>query len=209
MHNNLSLVPISLIWLHISLIMNECALSKGVAWNPPDFRSTSMCQFVAQTWWPFSGLFVQNIFWSLLARSGYLNYRKEKTLWQVTVKHATLWLAEPAQVIGHLESSISMGFVCGFLSYWHCGRQRNVRWTMSKSGHPCPCQNCSQRPPTEKTGRGSLLNCTSWPPSPAPPPPNDPIGQGIELNFCSIVTVLRVHHPETRPSQYSLLSHIL
>ena len=29
----------------------------------------------------------------------------------------------------------------------------NVRWTTSKSGHPCPCQNCSQGPPAEKTGR--------------------------------------------------------
>ena len=28
----------------------------------------------------------------------------------------------------------------------------------SKSGHPCPCQYCSQGPPAERTGRGSLLN---------------------------------------------------
>ena len=33
----------------------------------------------------------------------------------------------------------------------------NARWTASKSGHPCPCQNCSQGPPAEKTERGSLL----------------------------------------------------
>ena len=31
-------------------------------------------------------------------------------------------------------------------------------WTTSKSGHPCPCQNCSQKPHAEKTGKGSLLN---------------------------------------------------
>ena len=28
----------------------------------------------------------------------------------------------------------------------------NAWWTMSKNGHPCPCQNCSQWPSTEKTG---------------------------------------------------------
>ena len=43
-------------------------------------------------------------------------------------------------------------------------------WTTSKSGHPCPRQNCSRWPPAEKTGRGSLLNRPSC-------PPDDPIGQ--------------------------------
>ena len=33
----------------------------------------------------------------------------------------------------------------------------NAGRTGSKSGHPCPCQNCSQGPQAEKTGRGSLL----------------------------------------------------
>ena len=28
----------------------------------------------------------------------------------------------------------------------------NAAWTTSKSGHPCPCQNCSQWPLPEKTG---------------------------------------------------------
>ena len=37
----------------------------------------------------------------------------------------------------------------------HHGGRGNAEWTASKSGHPCPCQNCSQRPPAEKTGRGS------------------------------------------------------
>ena len=35
------------------------------------------------------------------------------------------------------------------------GREDAGRAT-SESGHPCPCQNCLQRPPAEKTGRGSL-----------------------------------------------------
>ena len=48
-------------------------------------------------------------------------------------------------------------------------------WTASKSGHPYPCQNCSQGPPEEKSGRGSLLNRPSC-------SPDDPIGQGTELN---------------------------
>ena len=38
-----------------------------------------------------------------------------------------------------------------------------------------PSQNCSQGPPAEKTGRGSLLNRPSC-------PPDDPIGQGTDLN---------------------------
>ena len=44
-----------------------------------------------------------------------------------------------------------------------------------KSGHSCPCQNCSQRPPAKKTGRGSLLSRLSC-------PPDDPINHGTELN---------------------------
>ena len=51
----------------------------------------------------------------------------------------------------------------------------NAGWTASKSGHPCPCQNCSQGPSAQKTGRGSLLNCPSC-------PCDNPFGQGIELN---------------------------
>ena len=41
-------------------------------------------------------------------------------------------------------------------------RGENAGWTTSRSGHPCPCHNCAQWPPTEKTGRGSLLNRRSW-----------------------------------------------
>ena len=37
-------------------------------------------------------------------------------------------------------------------------------WTTSRSGHPCPRQNSSQRPPAENTGKWSLLNRRSCPP---------------------------------------------
>ena len=51
----------------------------------------------------------------------------------------------------------------------------NVGWKMSKGGQPCLCQNFSQGPPAEKTGRGSLLN--------RPPcSHDDPISQGRRLN---------------------------
>ena len=52
----------------------------------------------------------------------------------------------------------------------------NAGWTTSKNRHPCPCQNCSQGPPAEKTGRGSLLNRLSC-------LFDDPIGLGTELNI--------------------------
>ena len=42
------------------------------------------------------------------------------------------------------------------------GRQKkNTGRITSKNGCPCPRQNCSQRPPAGKTGRGSLLNLLS------------------------------------------------
>ena len=52
----------------------------------------------------------------------------------------------------------------------------NAGWTTSKSGHPCPCQNCSHGPPAEKTGGGSLLNRPLY-------PPDDLISQGTELKW--------------------------
>ena len=55
----------------------------------------------------------------------------------------------------------------------------NAGWTTSKSEHPCNCQNCSQGRSAEKTGRGSVLNHLSC-------PPNDPVGQGTELNWKGI-----------------------
>ena len=55
-----------------------------------------------------------------------------------------------------------------FRAYWRVGHavvgRGNAGWTTSKSGHPCPCKSCSQGPPAEKTGRGSLLNRPSRPP---------------------------------------------
>ena len=44
--------------------------------------------------------------------------------------------------------------VPSFRTPWRVGdavvARGNAGWTTSKSGHPCPCQNCSQRPPAEK-----------------------------------------------------------
>ena len=65
-----------------------------------------------------------------------------------------------------------------FRAHWRVGDvafgRRNAGWTASMSGHPCPCQNCSQGPPATKSGRGSLLNRPSS-------PPDDPIGHGTEV----------------------------
>ena len=66
-----------------------------------------------------------------------------------------------------------------FRAPWRVGDavvdRENDGWTTPKSGHPCPCQNCSRGPPAEKTGRGSLLNRISC-------SPDDPIGAETELN---------------------------
>ena len=41
-----------------------------------------------------------------------------------------------------------------FRAPWRVGdavvSRGNAGWTTSQSGHPCPCQNCSQGPPAEK-----------------------------------------------------------
>ena len=79
------------------------------------------------------------------------------------------------------HDSLSKPILQGTLEGWRRrGRQRkcwmdNIKKKEKKSGHPCPCQNCSQGPPAEKTGRGSLLNRPSC-------PPDDPNGQGTELD---------------------------
>ena len=65
------------------------------------------------------------------------------------------------------------------LVLWTVGRG-NAEWTTSKSGQPCPCQNHSQGPPAEKTGRRFLLNHPSRFP---PRSPSDPTGQGTEKNW--------------------------
>ena len=53
--------------------------------------------------------------------------------------------------------------------------KESAGWIPPKSGHLYSCQNCSQCPPAEKTGRGSLINRLSS-------PPDNPINQGTELN---------------------------
>ena len=63
------------------------------------------------------------------------------------------------------------GHFGGWVTPWSA---EEIVYGQQQSGHPCPCQNCSQRPPTKKTGRGSLLNHLSYPPP--------PVGQGPELN---------------------------
>ena len=71
-----------------------------------------------------------------------------------------------------------------FSAPWRVGDavpgRENARWTTWKSGHPCPCQNCSQGLPAEKTESWSLLYHPSYPPP--HPTPDDPVGQGTELN---------------------------
>ena len=83
-----------------------------------------------------------------------------------------------------------------FGAFWRVGDavvgRGNAGWTTSKSGHCCPCQNCSQWPPAEKTGIESLLNRPSC-------PPDDPIGQGTELNCIRVL-----HSPATVTTLYNI-----
>ena len=52
------------------------------------------------------------------------------------------------------------GNLGGWMMPW--STEKNIGgWTVSKSGYLASCQNCSWWLPTEKTGRGSLLNCPS------------------------------------------------
>ena len=39
----------------------------------------------------------------------------------------------------------------------------NAGWITSKSGHPCPCENCSQWPPAENTGNRIPAESTNVP----------------------------------------------
>ena len=61
-----------------------------------------------------------------------------------------------------------------FIAPWKMGdamvSRGNAGWTVSKSWHPYPCLDHPRGPPREKTGRGSLLNHSSW-------IPNGPAGQ--------------------------------
>ena len=72
----------------------------------------------------------------------------------------------------------------------------NAGWTTSKSGHPFPCQSCSQGSPAEKTGRGSLLNR----PSCSPEEPNRP-RNWTELN--SRVGLMRANYNTKQPNKTS------
>ena len=59
----------------------------------------------------------------------------------------------------------------------------NAGWTTSKSGHPCPCQNCLKSLPAEKVWRRSLLNRPSCP----PPHPLRPTTQSVkEMNWTEL-----------------------
>ena len=49
------------------------------------------------------------------------------------------------------------------------------------------CQSCSPGPPAEKSGRGSRLNRPSC-------PPDDPIGQGTEMNGVKLLVCPHVAH---------------
>ena len=62
----------------------------------------------------------------------------------------------------------------------------NAGWTTSKCGHPCPCQNCSQGPPAEEIGRGSLLNRLD-PHVHPPPPPTTQLVKGVKRTEFIIV----------------------
>ena len=62
---------------------------------------------------------------------------------------------------------------------WSVGKAmvgRDVGWSTSKSGHPCPYQNCTRWPPAEKTEGGSLLNRASR-------PSDDSIIRGTQANW--------------------------
>ena len=55
-----------------------------------------------------------------------------------------------------------LGHLGGWATPWSAKEMLDGQ---SKSGHPCPCQSCSKGPPTEKTGRGSLLIVHHVPPT--------------------------------------------
>ena len=75
---------------------------------------------------------------------------------------------------------------------WRLGdtvvNRENAGWTTLKNRHPRLCQNFSQGPAAEKTGRGSLLNrypCLS-------PPPDHSIVQGAGLNSAEPLTLQHI-----------------
>ena len=86
-----------------------------------------------------------------------------------------------------------------FRAPWRVGSimvgRGNAGWMTSKSGHLHPCRNCSQGPPAEKTGRGSLLNHP-------PCPPDDPVNQGMELNIAALHSVTPLLPPHCATHSY-------
>ena len=78
----------------------------------------------------------------------------------------------------------------------------NAEWATSKSGHPCPCKNCSQGRPAEKTGSGSLLNRAPCPPFHTSP--DDPIGQETELNWSEQPQGVTSGRPNTATLEYCI-----
>ena len=118
-----------------------------------------------------------------LLRISYLEHKTNDWVWSKTnslVDHRNLFW-QPSRngnlhVTGKSHATTASPRP-SFRAPWTAGdtvvSRRNAGWTASKSGRPCPFKNCSQEPPAEKTGRGSLLTPHV--------PPKDPIGQGTEL----------------------------
>ena len=108
-------------------------------------------------------------------------YLEHKTNDWVRSKINFLWrLSRDGNLLGSGTPHATTAFPKpSFRAPWRVGYavvgRGNAGWTTSKSGHPCPCQSCSQEPPAEKTGRGSLLNRPSC-------PPDVPVDEGTELN---------------------------
>ena len=92
-------------------------------------------------------------------------------IWQEERDSCMVWACHTPQQPPHNHPSRHL---------WRMGNavvsRANAGWTTSKSGYPCPSQNCSQWSPAYKTGRGSLLNHLLH-------PPDDPISQGTKLNW--------------------------
>ena len=76
------------------------------------------------------------------------------------------------------HNSLSRTILQGTLEGGKCWKDNIKEW---------PCQNCSQGPHAEHTGRGSLMKHPLCPPSTPPHPPNNPIGQGIKLNWTELI----------------------
>ena len=115
------------------------------------------------------------------------NCQRDGNLQSSGVSHATTASPKPC-----FRAPWRVGVVVG---------KGNAGWTISKREHPFSCQNCSQRSPAEKTGRGSLLNRPSC-------PPDDPVCQGNELNWTELYKVARMNASPTF-NQNKSMTHFL